>query len=101
MAADHDRDVIGVASQPFALLWPNNIKGARGHVPVFFVRLADGSARVVDIGQPKRLVSAERQCELTREVCDRISWEYEVFTSLMEPIPSNLRWLSGYIPPMN
>jgi hypothetical protein len=96
MAADHDRDVVGIASQPFALLWPKDTKGARGHVPDFFVRLADGSARVVDVRHPKRLASAERQFELTREVCGRIGWEYEVFTGLVEPIASNLRWLSGY-----
>lgn len=96
MAADHDRDAVGIASQPFALLWPKDTKGARGHVPDFFVRLADGSARVVDVRHPKRLASAERQFELTREACGRIGWEYEVFTGLAEPLASNLRWLSGY-----
>lgn len=96
MAADHDRDVVGITSQPFALLWPKGTKSARGHVPDFFVRLADGSARVVDVRHPKRLASAERQFEMTREVCGQIGWEYEVFTGLAEPLASNLRWLSGY-----
>ncbi len=96
MSADHDRDVVGIASQPFALLWPKGTEGARGHVPDFFVRLADGSARVVDVRHPKHLASAERQFEMTREVCSQIDWEYEVFTGLMEPLASNLRWLSGY-----
>lgn len=96
LSADHDKDVVGIASQPFALLWPKDTKGARGHVPDYFLRLSDGSARVVDVRHPKRLVSAERQFDLTREVCGQIGWEYEVFTGLAEPLASNLRWLSGY-----
>lgn len=96
LSADHDEDVVGIASQPFALLWPKDTKGARGHVPDFFVRLADGGARVVDVRHPKRLAAAERQFEMTREVCGQIGWDYEVFTGLVEPLASNLRWLSGY-----
>lgn len=96
MAADHDRDVVGIASQPFAMLWPNGTEGGRGHVPDFFVRLTDGSARVVDVRHQDRLASAERQFDLTREACDQLGWEYEVFTGIEEPLASNLRWLSGY-----
>lgn len=96
MTADYDRNVVGIASQPFALLWPKGTKGARGHVPDYFLRLSDGSARVVDVRHPKRLASAERQFEMTREVCVQVGWEYEVFTGLVEPLASNLRWLSGY-----
>ncbi len=95
MVADHDRDVVGIASQPFALLWPKDTEGARGHVPDFFVRLSDGRARVVDVRHPDRLASAKRQFELTREFCGQIGWEYKVFTGLVEPFASNLRWLSG------
>lgn len=96
MAADHNGHVAGIASQPFALLWPKGSKGVRGHVPDFFVRLGDGGGRVVDVRHRDRLASAERQFELTREACALIGWEYEVFTGLVEPFASNLRWLSGY-----
>ncbi|MDQ0864918.1 hypothetical protein QF036_002499 [Arthrobacter globiformis] len=41
MLADHDRDVVGIASRPFAVLWPKGTERARGHVPDFFVRLSD------------------------------------------------------------
>lgn len=30
MLADHDEDVAGIASQPFALLWPQGTEGAAG-----------------------------------------------------------------------
>lgn len=96
MSADHEQDVVGVASQPFALLWPKGTEGARGHVPDFFIRRDDGGGRVVDVRHPDRLSSAERQFDLTRESCALLGWEYEVFTGFREPFGSNLRWLAGY-----
>jgi hypothetical protein len=96
LAADHDREAVGIASQPFALLWPRGTEGARSHVPDFFVRLRDGSGRVVDVKRPDRVGSAQRQFELTREACGAAGWDYEVFTGLPEPRASNLRWLAGY-----
>ncbi|WP_252615090.1 TnsA-like heteromeric transposase endonuclease subunit [Pseudarthrobacter raffinosi] len=96
LSADHDRDVVGVASQPFAFLWPRGTEGSRGHVPDFFVRLRDGTGRVVDVKPAGRVRSAERQFGLTREACAAAGWEYEVFTGLAEPRASNLRWLAGY-----
>ncbi|MET3172937.1 UNVERIFIED_ORG: hypothetical protein ABIB52_000765 [Arthrobacter sp. UYCu721] len=96
MSADYDRDVVGISSQPFALLWPKGTEGARGHVPDFFLRLGDGTGRVVDVRHPERLASAEQQFDLTREACEQVGWEYEVFTGVGEPFASNLRWLAGY-----
>jgi hypothetical protein len=65
-------------------------------VPNFFVRLRDGTGRVVDVKRPDRVGSAQRQFELTREACEAAGWDYEVFTGLAEPRASNLRWLAGY-----
>ncbi|WAH96983.1 TnsA-like heteromeric transposase endonuclease subunit [Arthrobacter sp. MMS18-M83] len=96
LSADHDRDVVGVASQPFAFLWPRGTEGSRGHVPDFFVRLRDGTGRVVDVKPAGRVRSAERQFSLTREACAAAGWDYQVFTGLAEPRASNLRWLAGY-----
>lgn len=96
LSADHDRDVVGIASQPLAFLWPHGTAGARDHVPDFFVRLRDGTGRVVDVKPAGRTRSAERQFGLTREACEAAGWDYEVFTGLSEPRASNLRWLAGY-----
>lgn len=96
MLADHDPEVVGIASQPFALLWPKGTEGARGHVPDFFLRLGDGTGRVVDVRHPDRVDSAERQFSMTRRACEAVGWEYEVFTGLEGPLASNLRWLAGY-----
>lgn len=96
MLADHDTDVIGIVSQPFAVLWPHDTEAARGHVPDFFVRLRDGGGRVVDVRHPDRLSSAERQFEMTARMCQAVGWDYEVFSGMAEPRAANLRWLSGY-----
>ncbi|MGN6405928.1 TnsA-like heteromeric transposase endonuclease subunit [Sinomonas sp.] len=96
MRADHDSAVVGIASQPLALLWPRGTDGVRGHVPDFFLRLRDGGGRVVDVRHPDRIGPAQRQFELTRRVCEEAGWGYEVFTGTAEPRASNLRWLSGY-----
>ena len=43
LAADATVDVVAVAAQPLALLWPHGTPGERNHVPDFFVRLASGA----------------------------------------------------------
>ncbi|WP_083875137.1 TnsA-like heteromeric transposase endonuclease subunit [Arthrobacter nitrophenolicus] len=96
MLADYDQDVVGIASQPFAVLWPKGTDGGRGHVPDFFVRLRDGGGRVVDVRHRDHLEAGSCQFALTRALCDEAGWEYEVFSGIPEPRSSNLRWLSGY-----
>jgi len=54
MMADFDVDVVAVAAQPLAFLWPRQIKGSTYHVPDFFVRLSNGDGRIVDV---KRLAA--------------------------------------------
>ncbi|MFJ1827995.1 TnsA-like heteromeric transposase endonuclease subunit, partial [Streptomyces sp. NPDC088178] len=45
---DFAPDVVGIASQPFRLHWREG-EEKRRHAPDYFVRLADGRARVVDV----------------------------------------------------
>lgn len=57
--ADHDSEVVGISSQPLALLWANGSKDADGrtlrdHVPDFFVRLSNGDGRLVDVRRPDK-----------------------------------------------
>ncbi|GAP60684.1 hypothetical protein AHiyo1_42580 [Arthrobacter sp. Hiyo1] len=96
MLADHDGDVVGISSQPFALLWPHGTEHARGHVPDFFLRLRDGGGRVVDVRPVGHADSAADQFEMSRQACQEVGWEYEVFTGIPEPLGSNVRWLAGY-----
>ncbi|ROR74420.1 TnsA-like heteromeric transposase endonuclease subunit [Bogoriella caseilytica] len=94
MAADHGPAVVAVSSQPLIFLWPRRTTtGGRWHVPDFFVRLADGSGRLIDVRTPARVAGGEVQFAFTRQACQ---WAYEVFTGIPEPFRANLRWVSGF-----
>jgi hypothetical protein len=56
---DFDPDVVAVAAQPFALLWPEGRRLVR-HIPDFFVRHADGSASLVDVKPRERVSERDR-----------------------------------------
>lgn len=60
MVADNALDVVSIAAQPLALLWPRDTSGNRDHVPDFFVRLANGDGRLIDVRSPK---GAEKHTE--------------------------------------
>lgn len=96
LVADSAPDIVAIAAQPLALLWPRAAKGNRDHVPDFFVRLANGDGRLIDVRTPKAAEKHAEQSALTRKVCDEIGWEYEVFTGLPPELAQNLRWLAGY-----
>lgn len=96
LAADADADVVAIAAQPLALLWPHGTPDQRNHVPDFFVRLASGDGRLVDVRAPDRVANNAKQFAMTRSVCDEIGWQYEVFTGLPPTRSRNLRWLAGY-----
>jgi hypothetical protein len=96
LAADNALDIVAIAAQPLALLWPRATQGHRDHVPDFFVRLANGDGRVIDVRSPKGAEKSAEQSALTRNVCDEIGWEYEIFTGLSPELAHNLRWLAGY-----
>lgn len=96
LAADNASDIVAIAAQPLALLWPRATRGNRDHVPDFFVRLASGDGRLIDVRCPKAAEKYAEQSKLTRKVCDEIGWEYEVFTGLQCELAHNLRWLAGY-----
>lgn len=96
LAADNAPDIVAIAAQPLALLWPRDTRGNRDHVPDFFVRLTNGDGRLVDVRSPKGAEKHAEQSALTRKVCDEIGWDYEVFTGLPPELAHNLRWLAGY-----
>ena len=96
LTADLAVDIVAIAAQPLALLWRHGTTGQRNHVPDFFVRLAIGDGRLVDVRAPDRVEKNAAQFAMTRKVCDEIGWQYEVFTGLPRTRSQNLRWLAGY-----
>ncbi|WP_179199798.1 TnsA-like heteromeric transposase endonuclease subunit [Streptomyces sp. NRRL B-24572] len=93
---DRDPEVVGIASQPFWLHWHDG-RESRRHAPDYFVRLADGRARVVDVRSADRLDErTEEAFEATREACGAVGWEFE-WADTPEPVfMANIRWLARY-----
>lgn len=97
MAADYDPNVVAIAAQPLAFLWPRTHRPRRSHVPDFFLRLSDGDGCIVDVRDARRVQADQDQFTLTRRICAEIGWKYQLFTGIESSVlRSNLRWLSGY-----
>lgn len=94
---DWSPDVVAISSQPLAFLWPKGTSGHRSHVPDYFVRLANGDGKLVDVrGEAGQSEKALAQFAMTREVCDLVGWQYEVWPGLPGGPAESLRWLAGY-----
>ncbi|WP_406100444.1 TnsA-like heteromeric transposase endonuclease subunit [Streptomyces sp. NBC_01013] len=102
MLLDHDRRVVGLASQPFRVTWQGE-KRRIWHTPNYFARLDDGSGLVVDV-RPADRVGPEDAVKFsaTEGMCQEMGcWS---FALVHEPDPvemANVRWLSGYRHPRN
>lgn len=96
MLLDFDPDVVGVSSQPFWLHWQAG-GVSRRHAPDYFVRLADGSAVVVDVRPDERIEEADAEAfAATADACARVGWEYRRVGAVDPVLAANVRWLAGY-----
>lgn len=94
---DFDKSLVGMSSQPLALLWPRGTVGPSWHVPDLFMRRLDGTASVVDVRPSDRIdADARRQFSRTRDACETVGWAYEIFTGLAGQVEANVRFLAGY-----
>ncbi|MET8631038.1 TnsA-like heteromeric transposase endonuclease subunit [Kitasatospora sp. NPDC004669] len=93
---DRDPQVAVIASQPFWLQWHDG-RRMRRHAPDFFVRLADGRARVVDVRAEDDMDDATRESfAATGRACEAVGWEFE-WAGRPEPVfMANMRWLARY-----
>lgn len=93
MALDADPDIVGAASQPFRLRWPDG----RHHVPDYYVRRSDGTVVIVDVRPDERIPESDAELfARSEEVCVAAGWDY-LRVGVLDPVlAANLRWLSGY-----
>jgi hypothetical protein len=93
---DADPQVTGIASQPFWLHWHDGERRRR-HAPDYFVRLADGRGRVVDVRAADRVDEAAAESfAATERACRAAGWEF-VRAGVPDPVlMANTRWLSRY-----
>lgn len=96
LTADFDPDIVAVAAQPLAILWPHDTPGRRSHVPDFFVRHANGDGTVVDVRAARYLDKAADQFNATQALCDEIGWHYQVWTGADRHLMDGITFVSGY-----
>jgi hypothetical protein len=98
---DFDADVVALSAQPFRLYFPHGAV-EHSHVPDFFVRLADGRERVVDVKPSRKLHEPKVRAvfDATQEACHAAGWDYEVLSEPMPVLLENVRWLAGFRRPM-
>jgi hypothetical protein len=93
---DFDPSVVGIASQPFWLHWHDG-RRKRRHAPDYFVRLADGGGRVVDVRAGDRIdAGAAESFEATGRACAAVGWEFQRVGVPDPVLAANLRWLARY-----
>jgi len=97
MLLDFDPDVVGIAAQPFWLLWTTPEGKPCSHAPDYFARSAGGAALVMDCRPADRIKPRDADAfAVTRAACELVGWRYEVAGSPVPVVVGNVRWLSGY-----
>jgi hypothetical protein len=96
MALDFDPAVVGLASQPFRLCWPQGDR-QRTHTPDYFARLVNGTGVVIDV-RPEDLVdeAAAEVFAVAAQVCAAVGWQFRQVGALDKTYAANLRWLARY-----
>lgn len=96
MMLDFDPDVVGFASQPFRLCWPDGAE-QRQHVPDFFARRADGTGVVVDVRPDDRIGERDTGAFAATELaCRQVGWQFRRTGGPGPLLAANVRWLAGY-----
>ena len=97
MLLDFDRDVCGLASQPFTLTW-RDPAGKVSHTPDYFARMSDGSGVVVDVRPADRVKPADAaKFAMTASACAAVAgWSFRLVHEPDPVLAANVRWLSGY-----
>ncbi|MEB0266808.1 TnsA-like heteromeric transposase endonuclease subunit [Cryobacterium sp. 10I5] len=101
MVLDFDGDVAGVAAQPFLIDFGSK-QTPSTHVPDFFFVRRDGTQSVLDVRPDIRVDERAKASFLaTREVCEGIGWNYDVFAWIEPTYLKNIQWLARYRHPRN
>ncbi|WP_443048908.1 TnsA-like heteromeric transposase endonuclease subunit [Streptomyces sp. NBC_00328] len=93
---DRDPQVASIISQPFWLHWDTGER-TRRHAPDYFVRLAGGRVRVVDVRAEDDMDERTREAfAATERACSMVGWEFE-WAGRPDPVfMANVRWLARY-----
>ncbi|MFE5704951.1 TnsA-like heteromeric transposase endonuclease subunit [Rhodococcus koreensis] len=90
-ALDFDRDVVGIASQPFWLHWSDG-RRKRRHTPDYFARLTDGSGAVIDVRADDAIEPKDAEAfAVTAQACEQVGWRYRRVGVLDPVLAENVR----------
>ncbi|MDL4813147.1 TnsA-like heteromeric transposase endonuclease subunit [Actinomadura opuntiae] len=98
---DFDDGVVNLSSQ--ALRFDGaDAGGDWWHVPDIFARMADGSALVVDVKNPRHLDRPEvvLQARRTAAACAVLGWRYDMLGGVDPGRWANISWLAGFRRPL-
>lgn len=97
LLADFDREVVGIAAQPFRLRARVDDR-VRHHVPDFLLVDGDGSTRLVNV-KPAEKAAEPAVAEALAwpgRLVETHGWEYEVWTGDDPTYLANVRFLAAY-----
>jgi hypothetical protein len=96
MMLDFDPGVVGIASQPFWLVWRDGQR-LRRHCPDYFARRSDSTAVVVDVRADDRIEPRDAEAfTATEAACARVGWRFRRVGEPDSVVAANVRWLSRY-----
>lgn len=94
MLLDHQRDFHQVWAQPFVVFFEG---GNKWHVPDYLLVDSFGRRVVLDVHLRARTTDANAKAfERTRELCERLGWEYLLFDQLPDLTIWNLEMIGRY-----
>ncbi|SEB73534.1 hypothetical protein SAMN04489806_1641 [Paramicrobacterium humi] len=87
---DHTADIVAVATQPMKLVFSNGAS----HFPDAIAMRATGEQLLIDVKASRYVKDAAvEQFARTSAVCERVGWEYLLFTGLPAATERNLKFL--------
>ncbi|APZ33939.1 hypothetical protein BOH66_06455 [Microbacterium aurum] len=93
MLLDHLFDIIDVCAQPMLLTFANG----RHHTPDYFITTAQGERILVDVHDADLTTEADAlKFELTRLLCERVGWRYELFDTFTDATRWSLEMMARY-----
>ncbi len=94
---DFDLDITAYSSQPLTFHGVD-AAGSWSHTPDIFARRRDGSVLLLDVKNPRTAghLDVLTQARRTRATCQKLGWDYGVFTDIDRQLWATVSWLAGY-----
>lgn len=94
---DFDPSISDLSTQPMRIRGLDQY-APLDHTPDIFIRLTDGTCRLIDVRGPNRPPDPEalRRANLVLAACQALGWEYYLVGEPPQPFARNVAFLAGY-----